>query len=120
MRAVDSSFASTLWGMNGGQPESPDGKWLVYARKADLRRPETEIVIRRRDSLEEERVVFRVNCGNHNGPSATFTDPSHIVFRDIIGGLSALSGPLAGALCPLPRQVRQGTGRGTYAPASCH
>ena len=89
MRAVDSSFASTLWGMNGGQPESPDGKWLVYARKADLRQPETEIVIRRRDSLEEERVVFRVNCGNHNGPSATFTDPSHIVFRDIIGGLSA-------------------------------
>ena len=27
---------STLWGMNGGQPESPDERHLVYARKKDL------------------------------------------------------------------------------------
>ena len=27
---------STMLGMNGGQPESPDGKRLVYGRKKSL------------------------------------------------------------------------------------
>ena len=89
MRAVYEGEGSSMWGMNGGQPESPDGKRLVYARKADLNRPETEIVICSRETPDEAETVFRVNCGNHNGPSATFTDNRHIVFRDLIDGLSA-------------------------------
>lgn len=83
---------STLWGMNGGQPESPDGKLLIYARKArldDRDHRETELWICDRDTLENDRKVFTVICGNHNGPSATFTDNDHVVFRDEIDGLSA-------------------------------
>ena len=89
MRSVYNGEGSSLWGMNGGQPESPDGKKLVYARKADLNRPETEIVICDREDPENARTVFAVNCGNHNGPSATFVDNSRIVFRDVIDSLSA-------------------------------
>ena len=89
MKAVYEGEGSSLWGMNGGQPESPDGKRLVYAKKADLNRPETEIVICEKDDPGKARTVFSVSCGNHNGPSATFADNEHIVFRDIIGGLSA-------------------------------
>lgn len=88
----DEYQGSTVWGMNGGQPESPDGKLLVYARKAridDKTYRETEIWICDRDTLANGRKVFTVSCGNHNGPSATFTDNSHIVFRDEIDGLSA-------------------------------
>ena len=83
MRAVYEGAGSSMWGMNGGQPESPDGKRLVYARKADLSRPETEIVVCDRENPADAETVFRVNCGNHNGPSATFTDNRHIVFRDL-------------------------------------
>ena len=49
---------------------------------------ETEIWICDRD-LTNHRKIFTVQCGNHNGPSATFIDNSRIVFRDIINGLSA-------------------------------
>ena len=83
--------SSTLFGMNGGQPESPDALRLVYARKKDLTNAEsgqTEIWICDRD-LNNHRNVFTVECGNHNGPSATFVDNSRIVFRDIIDGFSA-------------------------------
>ena len=83
---------STLWGMNGGQPESPDGKRLVYARKkiiSDRAYRETELWVCDRDTLANGRRVFTVRCGNHNGPSATFVDNEHIVFRDEIDGLSA-------------------------------
>lgn len=74
---------NTLLGMNGGQPESPDGSLLVYARKAYIDRPDdhrTEIWICNRD-LTGHRFVYEVNCGNHNGPSATFIDNRLIVFR---------------------------------------
>ena len=79
---------STLWGMNGGQPESPDGKYLVYARKMKLEPQisETEIWICDRDTLTEHRKVATVDCGNHNGPSATFIDNDHIVFRENVKG----------------------------------
>lgn len=83
---------STVWGMNGGQPESPDGKLLVYARKQridDHAYKETELWVCNRDDLSSGRKVFTVKCGNHNGPSATFVDNEHIVFRDEIDGLSA-------------------------------
>ncbi len=73
---------STLLGMNGGCPESPDGKHIVYARKKALSGPDktTEIYICDRD-LTNHRKVFEVHCGNHNGPSASFIDNERIVFR---------------------------------------
>lgn len=77
---------STLLGMNGGMVESPDGKRIVYARKADLERSDTEIWVCSRD-FTEHRKVFEVSCGNHNGPSATFITDSLIVFRDSEEGL---------------------------------
>lgn len=81
---------SSLLGMNGGQPESPDGKLIVYARKPVLAgNPYTEIWVCDRTTLQNGRKVFEVSCGNHNGPSATFVDNEHIVFRDSINKLSA-------------------------------
>ncbi|MGM9936639.1 MAG: hypothetical protein ACI38A_04790 [Candidatus Ornithomonoglobus sp.] len=77
---------STLLGMNGGMVESPDGSLLVYARKADINRAETEIMICDRE-LNNHRKVFTVQCMNHNGPSATFLNGHEIVFRDGGGGL---------------------------------
>ena len=73
---------STLLGMNGGMVESPDSKRIIYARKADLTKSETEIWICDRD-FENHRKVYDVHCGNHNGPSATFITNSLIVFRDV-------------------------------------
>lgn len=83
---------STLLGMNGGQPESPDKKLIIYARKSVIdnkSKPETELWICDRDTLENHRKVFDVHCGNHNGPSASFIDNNHIVFRDHVDGKSA-------------------------------
>lgn len=79
---------STLLGMNGGMVESPDGTRIIYARKADLTKPETEIWICNRD-LSGHKKVFDVLCGNHNGPSATFITNSLIVFRDSADGLAS-------------------------------
>ena len=81
----DGSY-STLLGMNGGMVESPDGKQIIYARKADLEKSETEIFICSSD-LTNHRKIFEVNCGNHNGPSATFITNSLVVFRDSIDNL---------------------------------
>ena len=36
MEKVCEYEGSSLWGMNGGQPESPDGTLLVYIKKPDL------------------------------------------------------------------------------------
>lgn len=72
---------STLLGMNGGMVESPDGTRIIYARKADLEKSETEIYICNHD-LTNHRKIFDVHCGNHNGPSATFITNSLVVFRD--------------------------------------
>lgn len=74
---------SSLLGMNGGVPDSPDRSLLVYARKRHLDRPDdhvTEIWICRYD-LTGHRKVYEVVCGNHNGPSATFLNNDWIVFR---------------------------------------
>ncbi len=83
---MDYSFISqgnynTLLGMNGGCPESPDGKRLIYARKNTLTAPETEVWICNTD-LTNHRKIADVSSGNHNGPSATFIDNSTVVFRD--------------------------------------
>ena len=78
---------STLLGMNGGMVESPDGTKIVYARKKDIDKPETEIWICSRD-LTEHKYIYTVSCMNHNGPSATFLDDHRIVFRDMSGELS--------------------------------
>ena len=68
---------STLLGRNGGMVESPDSKRIIYARKADLTKSETEIWICDRD-FENHRKVYDVHCGNHNGPSATFMAKSRL------------------------------------------
>ncbi len=77
---------STLLGMNGGMVESPDGRQIIYARKADLEKNETEIWVCERN-LSNHRKIYTVNCGNHNGPSATFITDSLVVFRDSINAL---------------------------------
>ncbi len=82
---ISEKTGNTLLGMNGGCPESPDGKLLVYAYKADLSAPETSIMVCNAD-LTGHREVYKVNCGNHNGPSASFIDNRLIVFRDGAGG----------------------------------
>ena len=54
MEKVCEYEGSSLWGMNGGQPESPDGTLLVYAKKPDLKDKEkqtTEIWICDRNTL---------------------------------------------------------------------
>ncbi len=33
LKKIAECESSTMFGMNGGQPESPDGKRIVYARK---------------------------------------------------------------------------------------
>jgi hypothetical protein len=74
---------STLLGMNGGCPESPDGNLIVYAKKSSIdgsNGHKTELWICNRD-LTNHRKVYEVKCGNHNGPSATFIDNKTIVFR---------------------------------------
>lgn len=87
IQKIDNGNYSTLLGMNGGCPESPDGTRLVYAVKQSLDKSETSIMICNTD-LTSKREVFKVNCGNHNGPSATFINNSLIVFRDSENGLS--------------------------------
>lgn len=77
---------STLLGMNGGMAESPDGKQIIYARKADLEKDETEIWVCASD-LSNHRKIYTVSCGNHNGPSATFINDSLAVFRDSVNSL---------------------------------
>ena len=64
LRKVCEYEGSTLWGMNGGQPESPDGKLLVYARKPSLTESVTELWVCDRGTLEEQRKVFTVACGD--------------------------------------------------------
>jgi len=71
---------STILGMNGGCPESPDGSTIVYARKPSLTESKTEIWLCDTD-LKNHRKVFEVYSGNHNGPSASFVDNDRIVFR---------------------------------------
>ena len=85
-KIADGDF-STLTGMNGGMLESPDASKIIYARKRDLTKPETEIWVCGRD-LTDHRHVYTVSCMNHNGPSATFLDDSTAVFRSGENGLS--------------------------------
>lgn len=77
---------STLLGMNGGMVESIDGSRIIYARKKNLEKNETEIFICN-SNLTNHRKIFDVNCGNHNGPSATFITDSLVVFRDSVNNM---------------------------------
>lgn len=86
IKKISAESCSALLGMNGGCPESPDGKRLVYALKNSLDESETKIMVCDTD-LTNHRHIFTVSCGNHNGPSATFIDNSTIVFRDSVSGL---------------------------------
>lgn len=86
---ICNSEDSTLLGMNGGQPESPDGKILVYAKKKTLKNPDkTELWVCERDTLSNHQKIFETECGNHNGPSATFVNDTMIVFRGIEQGVN--------------------------------
>lgn len=78
---------STLTGMNGGMVESPDASRIIYARKKDLTKPDTELWVCNRD-LTNHRHIYTVSCMNHNGPSATFLDNRTAVFRSGENGLS--------------------------------
>lgn len=92
IRKISDYEGSTLLGMNGGQPESPDGKLIVYAKKPDITetvKQETQIWVCDRETLTDHRHIATVRCGNHNGPSATFVDNEHIVFRDSSHKLSS-------------------------------
>ena len=92
IRKISDYEGSTLLGMNGGQPESPDGKLIVYAKKPDITetvKQETQIWVCDRETLTDHRHIATVRCGNHNGPSATFVDNEHIVFRDSSQKLSS-------------------------------
>ena len=77
---------STLLGMNGGMVESPDGSRIIYARKKSLDESATEIYVCDRD-LKNHRKIYDVDCGNHNGPSATFITDSVVVFRTSVDNL---------------------------------
>ncbi|MCH5185979.1 MAG: PD40 domain-containing protein [Oscillospiraceae bacterium] len=78
---------STLLGMNGGCPESPDGSRIVYARKENITdSSKAELWICNSD-LTDHRKVFDIECGNHNGPSASFIDNSLVVFRSVYNGM---------------------------------
>lgn len=77
----------TLFGMNGGCPESPDMKHIVYTEKDNLETDITRIFICDRDALENRRQVFEVHCLNHNSASASWIDNDRIVFRSSQNGL---------------------------------
>lgn len=77
----------TLLGMNGGCPESPDMKHIVYTEKDDLETDVTRIFICDRDTLENHKQVFEVRCLNHNSASASWIDNDTIVFRSSADGL---------------------------------
>lgn len=81
VKKISAAPGITLLGMNGGMVESPDSKRIIYAAKRSLDEDETQIMICNSDMTNHRR-IFTVNCGNHNGPSATFIDNSTIVFRD--------------------------------------
>ena len=82
--------SSTLIGMNGGMIESPDGKRIIYAKKRELSGiGHTELWVCDRD-LKNHRLIYTGNCGNHNGPSASFIDNSTVVFRDMSKERSAI------------------------------
>lgn len=87
---ISETCASTLTGMNGGNIESPDGKNIVYAEKADLTSPDgMDIMICSRD-LSSRRKIYTVSCMNHNGPSASFVDNDTVVFRDLTEGIPSV------------------------------
>jgi hypothetical protein len=71
---------STLIGMNGGCPESPDGTTVVYTRKPSLTDNTSSVWLCDAD-MANHRKVLDTKTGNHNGNSATFVENDKIVFR---------------------------------------
>lgn len=81
---------TTLIGMNGGLIESPDGSRIIYARKRELAgMGHTELWVCDHD-LKDHRLIYTGECGNHNGPSASWIDNSIVVFRDMSEERSAI------------------------------
>ncbi len=104
LKRISPTSACTLLGMNGGCPESPDMRRLVYTEKDNAETPVTRICVCDRDTLENHRVLFEVECLNHNSASTSWIDNSHIVFRDTRDGLSCF------------HILNVDTGRELYAP----
>lgn len=88
LRKISQTDKCTLLGMNGGCPESPDMKHIVYTEKDNLDTDITRICLCDRDTLNNHRAVYEVKCLNHNSASASWTDNHHIVFRSGENGLS--------------------------------
>jgi len=80
---------TTLLGMNGGCPESPDGKHIVYSRKANLETNIQELWLCDID-LANHRKLLDAQMYNHNGLSATFVDNNRVVFRSSHEGSSKI------------------------------
>ncbi len=88
LNKISPADRSTLLGMNGGCPESPDLRHLVYTEKDSLDTDVTRICVCDRDTLKNHRVLFEVSCLNHNSASASWIDDRRIVFRSSKDGLS--------------------------------
>lgn len=83
IKKIKNTDSSTFIGMNGGLIESPDEKHIVYAQKNDITKKQgMEIWICDID-LKNHRHIYTAECVNHNGPSASFIDNNHVVFRDM-------------------------------------
>ena len=75
MEKVCEYEGSSLWGMNGGQPESPDGTLLVYAKKPNLEDKEKQItestLMKRNTKAPHDHQGKRLN------PYSSFFDRFH-------------------------------------------
>ena len=89
MTQISPGNDSTLFGMNGGCPESPDGKHIIYSRKENLTTDIQEIWLCDRD-LTNHRKIFDGKMYNHNGMSASFVDNNRVVFRSNHQGTSQI------------------------------
>lgn len=89
MKAISDYSGTTLFGMNGGCPESPDGKHIVYSCKKDLETNIQELWLCNTD-FTNHRKVFDAQMYNHNGLSSTFVDNDRVVFRSSHEGASQI------------------------------
>jgi len=89
IQCISEGNYSTLIGMNGGNPESPDGTRLVYVRKPSLDEALSELWICNTD-LTNHRKLYDASCGNHNSLSATFIDNDRVVFRSRENGTNLI------------------------------
>jgi hypothetical protein len=90
LREISGGEYSTLIGMNGGCPESPDGSMIVYTRKYDLVKNAAEVWVCLSD-LTNHRKLCDAKTGNHNGNAATFVNDNLVVFRSGEKGINHIT-----------------------------